>query len=226
MNNNTDFEKETNDKNITADTKTKKKGMSIVRIAGYVFAALCFLIGLVLGYPVGTSIVFIIVGILALPLTKDFLIKKLTEKESLIKKVRIATIVVLFLYALTLVPTTEKPDTDNNEDTQITSQQKEAVKLTDDMIKSLVSEALYDEIDSKKRSGSYRSSLDPAATRYEIASVESKDTSYVVYGNGYFYDKYGHICTPYNDNSGDSAFNFEVTISKSTGKVQRTKLKL
>lgn len=65
-----------------------------------------------------------------------------------------------------------------------------AVELTEEDIEAIVGDALYKKISSNKN---YRSTLDPGATKYKIASIEDEGDKYVVYGNGYFHDKYGKL---------------------------------
>lgn len=201
----------------------KKSGPAIMRVLGYVFSVMC-LMWVFSGYPVAGTVCFALVAILALPVTKKVIIKATHNNLNLRKilvPVRVIAVVVLFVIALSYVPVSEREETDSEINRDQASQSEE-VELTEAEIEKIVGNALYNKISNNKN---YRSSLDPGATKYKIASIEDEGDKYVVYGNGYFYDKYGKLCYPYSDDSGSYAFSFEVTINKATGKASSCKIK-
>ena len=211
---------------VCPNCQEPKKVETVAGKAVSTFFAVLFLIGAIgaIGQSFVTAVCFLLFALLLLPFTKG-LIRKATHDNMKLRKtlkpVRVIALIALLLIGGSALPETETSN-NNAEINSSQSTKSDYVELNEKEIDALVADALYKEIDGNKN---YRSNLDPGACKYEISSIEDEEKQYVVYGNGWFYDKYGQPCKPYSDNSGSYSFTFEIKINKTTGRVSVCKIK-
>lgn len=150
------------------------------------------------------AILFFMVALLLLPITKKQL-QKLTHKNHGIRKklysIRIIAIVVLFFVGLFCTPVSEQTSSVGGSYTSRTVDM-----LTESEIERAVVNALYQEISEKY------DNADPGSCKFEINKTEIKNGTLYVYGEVYLYDKYGKFTTGYRDGSGTPYRVFTVTI--------------
>ncbi len=108
-------------------------------------------------------------------------------------------------------PTDVEPsETEENESTATAVPEVEE-RLSEDMIKLITEQALYNEVNSTY------TNADAASTRYSINKIEEKGSVIYVYGSVSLYDKYGQLTTGWSDNSGSYNRVFTVEIKNGRG---------
>lgn len=93
-------------------------------------------------------------------------------------------------------------------------------ELTNDEIESIVSSAIYREINSKY------DAADAGSCRYKINKTEEEKDGYIyVYGSVTLYDKYGKLTGGWNDGSGSPYRDFTVKINAETKRASSCDIK-
>lgn len=104
----------------------------------------------------------------------------------------------------------ETSETEENKSTTTAVPEVEE-SLSEDMIKLITEQALYNEVNSKY------DNADAASTRYSINKIEENGSTIYVYGSVTLYDKYGELTTGWSDNSGSYNRVFTVEIKNGRG---------
>ena len=105
----------------------------------------------------------------------------------------------------------ENQDTTKQSASSTTTYQSTKKTLTDDDIKSMVVDKLYNTIDREYVTA------DPGSCRYSINTTEKEGNYIYVYGSVTLYDKYGELTGGYSDGSGTPFRRFTVKISAGPG---------
>ena len=116
----------------------------------------------------------------------------------------------LLLVMLLTLCACEDQDTTKQSASSTTSYQSTKKALTDDDIKSMVVDKLYNTIDREYVTA------DPGSCRYSINTTEKEGIYIYVYGSVTLYDKYGELTGGYSDGSGTPFRHFTVKIHAET----------
>lgn len=131
----------------------------------------------------------------------------------------VCVIMLLSLCACGNPSRASETDSLSKTETEIASEDIENDVLSEDEIKVIVANAIYEESLRRQNVSPYgwparlNSRIDAGQTSFDISKIQiGYHKEYIIYGNGYFHDVYGKICATFADGSGYGDYTFTVTI--------------